>query len=142
MAGKTHSRFTTVTYNSQAITCSITSVTGVGISYAETDITTLCSTIMERIQGYGDVAITLSGPFDNTATTGGHIVVEALNGDPDGATLTIAIGIGAAPTTGDPEFEVTSMGVFSYVVDISGDAPTWTAELRPLPGATAAWGTV
>lgn len=139
---KTHSRFVTFTYNSQAITCSITNVTGIGISYEEVDVTTLCNAIMEAIHGHGQVAIDASGPFNNTATTGAHVVIEPLNGDNTGATLTIAIGDNAAPTTGDPEFEVTNMGVFNYLVQAGGGAVTSSWQWRPLPGVTAAWGTV
>ena len=105
-------------------------------------MTGLCNSIMEAVQGQGTVAVNLSGTLSNTATTGSHTVIQALNGNTTGATLTIQIGIRAAATTGDPEFEVTAMGVFSYLVSLSSGAPTWTASLRPLPGATAAWGTV
>lgn len=142
MAGKTHSRWITITYNSQAITCSIKGATGIGIAYDETDVTSLCNAIKETLQGQGTVAIDLTGDFNNTATTGAHIVIEPLNGDATGATLTIAIGSNAAPTTGDPEFVVTNMGVFAYLVAPGTGSPQWTAALRTLPGATAAWGTV
>jgi len=139
---KTHSRWVTITYNSQAVTCSITGVSGIGISHAEDDVTTLCQSIAEAIHGQGTVSIDASGPFNNTVTTGAHVVIEPLNGDKDGATLTIAIGDNAAPTGGDPEFEVTGMGVFNYLVDASGGPVTSAWSWRPLPGATAAWGTV
>jgi hypothetical protein len=117
-------------------------VDGVGISYEEADVKTLCNAIMETIHGYGSVAINASGPFNNTATTGAHVVIEPLNGTATGATLTIAIGSNAAPTTGDPEFEVTAMGVFNYLVQMGGGAVTASWSWRPLPGATATWTTV
>lgn len=141
--GKTHSRFVTFTYNGQDITDSIDSVNGIGISYEETDVSSLVSAINEFIQGRGDLNIQASGKFDNSSPAGAHTVVEPLNGDTSGATLTIAIGIGAVPTTGDPEFEVTAAGVFNYLVQFpSGSAVTWSCNIRPLDGATAAWGTV
>jgi hypothetical protein len=142
MAGITHSQFVTITYNSQAITCSISSISGIGESYEEADVTTLCDAIMTAIHGRKTVNLDASGPFNTTATTGAHNVVQPLNGDPDGATLTIAIGDNAAPTGGDPEFEVTNMGVFSYIVEASGGTPTASWTWRPLPGAAASWGTV
>ena len=140
--GKTDSKYVVIIYGGQTLDCSITAVNGVGIVYDETDVTGLCNTIKEFVQGQGDVSVTLSGNFSNTATTGSHTVIQPLNGDQTGATLTIQYGIRAAPTTGNPEFEATSMGVFAYTVDASGGSPTFTAPLRPLPGATAAWGTV
>lgn len=142
MAGKTHSRFATITYNSQAVTCSIDNVSGIGVDYQSVDVTTLCNAIVESIQGHGQVSIDLSGPFNNTATTGAHNVIEPLNGDSSGAAMVIAIGSNAAPTTGDPEFNVTALGVFNYMVSLGGGAVTWSASLRPLPGATASWDTV
>jgi hypothetical protein len=141
--GKTHSRFVTITYNSQNITDSVDTINGIGITYEETDVSSLASSLMEFIQGRGDLNLSVSGKFDNTATTGGHTVVQALNGNTTGATLTIAIGIGAAPTTGDPEFESTKIGTFNYLVQANpGQAVAWSASLRPLDGAVAAWGTV
>lgn len=142
MAGVTHSRFITITYNSQAVTCSIDNISGIGETYEEVDVTTLCNALMEAIPGRKSVSIDASGPFNTTATTGAHNVVRPLNGDKDGATLTIAIGDMAAPTTGDPEFEITSMGVFNYIAAGPGGAVTAAWAWRPLPGAAAAWGTV
>lgn len=140
--GKTNTKYVNIIYNSQTLDCSVQGVDGVGITYAEDDVTGLCNAIMEAVQGQGTVAVNLSGTLSNTATTGTHTVIQALNGNTAGATLTIQIGIRAAATTGDPEFEVTAMGVFSYLVSLATGAPTWSASLRPLPGATAAWGTV
>ena len=141
--GKTHSRFVTITYGGQDITDSVDTINGIGITYEETDVSALNSAFMEFIQGRGDLNVSVSGKFDNTATTGGHTVVQPLNGDTTGSTLTIAIGIGAAPTMGDPKFEVTKMGTFNYLVQANpGQAVTWSASIRPLDGATAAWSTV
>ena len=143
MAGKTHSKWITVSYNSQLITCSIDSLNGIGVTFDTVEVTTLCSTIKERLMGHGDVSIGASGPFNNTATTGGHIVVEPLNGDPDGATLIISIGSGAAPTTGDARFTVTNMGVDNYMVGASvGGAVTSSWNWTPRPGSTAAWSVI
>ena len=140
--GKTDSKYINIIFGGQTLDCSLTAVDGAGITYDQTDITGLCNTIKEYVQGQGDVSVALSGYLSNTATTGSHTVIEPLNGDTTGSTLTIQYGIRAAATTGDPEFEVTAMGVFDYLVSASGGAPTWSAALRPLTGATAAWGTV
>ena len=141
--GKTHSRFVTITYGGQDITDSVDTINNIGLTYEETDVSSLASSLMEFIQGRGDLNVGLNGKFDNTATTGGHTVIEPLNGDTTGSTLTIAIGIGAAPTTNDPEFECTSVGTFNYMVQAQpGQAVTWSATLRPLDGASAAWGSV
>ena len=143
MAGKTHSKWTTVSYNGQLITCSINSLSGIGVNFDTVEVTTLCNAIKERLIGHGDVSIAASGPFNDTATTGAHIVVEPLNGSQTGGTLIISIGSGAAPTTNDAKFTVTNMGVDNYMVAAStGGAVTASWNWTPRPGATAEWGTV
>lgn len=139
---KTHSRFVTIAYGGQQVECSIKGASGIGVTYEEIDVTSLCNEIMEKLHGYGQVAVDVTGDFNNTATTGAHTIFQGLNGDPTGSTLTIQIGSNAAPTSGDPKFEVTNMGVFNYTVDVGSGSPSWSANLRPLAGATATWGTV
>jgi hypothetical protein len=143
MAGKTHSKWVTISYNGQLVTCSIDNLSGVGVNYETVDVTTLCDSILQRLIGHGDVSISASGPFNNTATTGAHVVVEPLNGDPTGATLVVSIGSGAAPTTGDARFTVTNMGVDNYTVAAStGGAVTASWNWTPRPGSTAAWSVI
>ena len=143
MAGKTHSKWVTVSYDGELVTCSIDSLSGIGVNWDTVEVTTLCNSIKERLIGQGDVSIGASGPFNNTATTGAHIVVEPLNGDPTGETLIISIGSGAAPTNGDAKFTVTNMGVDNYTVGAStGGAVTASWNWTPRPGATAAWGVI
>ena len=143
MAGKTHSKWMTVNYNSQLITCSIDSIDGIGVNFDTVEVTTLCNQIKERLIGHGDVSISASGPFNDTATTGAHNVIEPLNGDATGATLVISIGSGAAPTTGDATFTVTNLGVDNYMVagSVAG-AVTASWTFTPRQGATAEWGTI
>lgn len=151
--GKTTSRYITVTLDDSAgtprnITNSITSIGGIGITYDQVDVTTLADQIMQYLAGRGDAAVELGGVFNNTAVaaapaeSGAHPVLTSLNGANTAATLTIAIGVRAAPTTGDPKFsgEFTCL---SYV--LSGDLQNanWSASLKPAFGVSApAWGTV
>ncbi|MCP5016871.1 MAG: hypothetical protein GY938_16625 [Ketobacter sp.] len=138
---KTHSRWATFTYNSQVLTCDITSASNVGIPYEKIDIVTLCNAMMESIAGRGNVSMGVAALFNN-APNMSHKVIEPLNGDNTGATLVIEIGSGAAPTTGDANFTVTNCCVFDYQVSVPGGIVTssWTWILGE--GATAAWGTV
>ena len=140
--GKTHSKNVTVTYGGQDISDGVDSINGIGLTYEEADVGGLNDSLNEFVQGRGDLNVALNGKLDNTATTGSHTVLEPLNGDTTGSTLTIAIGIGAAPDSGDPEFECTSVGLFNYLVQVGDGAVTYTGALRPLDGAAAAWGTV
>lgn len=151
--GKTTSRYITVTLDDSAgtprnITNSITSIGGIGLNYDQVDVTTLADSVMQYLAGRGDAAISLGGAFNNTAVaavpneSGAHPVLSSLNGANTAATLTIAIGIRAAPTTGDPKFS----GEFictSYVLSGDLQSANWSAELKPAFGvAQPAWGTV
>lgn len=140
--GVTHSKFTTFTYNSQDMTCSIDSINGVGITHDESDVTALCDTIHKSVLGQGTVAIGISGPFNNTASTGAHVVLSAANGVQAGYTLLIQIGVRAAPASGDAELNVTNLMTSNYLVNIGGGPVTWSAQLILGVGGTASWATV
>lgn len=139
---KTHSRHVTVTYDGNDITGSVRSINNIGVQHQEVDASTLASTLDEFIHGRGSLNLELQGPLNNAASQG-HKTIEPLNGDADGATLLIQIGDGAAPTTGDPEFNADNIGVFNYQVQVPDNGlVTYSASLRPLDGATASWDTV
>jgi hypothetical protein len=151
--GKTHPRYIQVFLDDSAgtvrhISGSITSIGPVGLTYDQSDVTTIANSVKQYLTGYGDATITLSGPFNNTAVaaspseSGAHPVMTGLNGANTAATLTIQIGIRAAPTSGDPEFEGEFV-VTEYTLSGSATDLTWTATLKPAFGAAApAWGTV
>jgi hypothetical protein len=105
------------------------------------DVTAYSDGVINFTLGHPSAEIDISGPLNNTATTGGHVVLSAIANAPysqSSYTLTIAIGIRAVPTTGDPEFEGEYL-LSSYV--LNGDA-TYTAHLVPATGTAPAWGTV
>lgn len=145
--GKTHPRYIKVLLDDSGgtprdISDSINSIGGIGLSYDQTDVTTIANSVKQYLTGYGDSSVSLGGPFNNTATTGAHTVLTGLNGANTAATLTIQIGIRAAATTGDPEFEGEYV-VTDYQLSGSGTDLTWSASLKPAFGtSTPAWGTV
>lgn len=145
--GKTHSRYIKVLLDDSGgtprdITDSLDTIGDVGLTYDQADVTSLNSAIMQYLAGRGDADIQFGGPFNNTATTGAHTVFTGLNGTNTAATLTVQIGIRAAPTSGDPEFEGEFV-VTGYTVGSDLGAPKWKSSLRPAFGAAApAWGTV
>jgi hypothetical protein len=151
--GKTHPRYITVTLDDSAgtprnISGSITSISNIGLTYDQSDVTTIANAVKQYLTGYGDASIDLGGPFNNTAVavapteSGAHPVLSGLNGSNASATLSIAIGIREAPTSGDPKFS----GEFvctNYTVSGSATDLTWSAQLKPAFGAAApAWSTV
>lgn len=139
--GKTHSRYVVITINSVIVTCAITDASGVGISHDQTDITTLCNDIKENLQGTGDVNIAFSGFFDND-TLGGFTVVQPIADAGTLVPVTIDIGIGAAPTTGDPRFAMTNMLFQNYMANpATGSAVTDAYSAVGGEGVTAVWTT-
>lgn len=142
MAGKTDSRYITVDVGGLAVECSINNLGGVGVTNSQIDITTLCNTIMEMLQGVGDLNLSFAGPFDN-GVNGMYTVIRPLATAGTLSVVTIAIGINAAPTTGDPEFVITNGIFFDYIVAGSvASATTDSVTLRGGQGITAVWGTV
>ena len=145
--GKTTSRYIKILLDDSGstprdITASVDSIGGIGLTFDQVDVTTLIDAIKQYLAGRGDSSITIGGPFNNTATTGAHGVLTGLSGANIASTLTIQIGIRAAPTTGDPEWE-GEYTVLSYLINVDINAVTWTAELKPAFGtSTPAWGTV
>ncbi len=145
--GKTTGRYVKILLDDSGgtprdITASVSTIGGIGLSNEQVDVTTLSDSVMQYLSGRGDSTIELGGPFNNTATTGAHGVLSGLNGTNTAATLTIQIGIRAAPTTGDPEWEGEYV-VLTYPVNVGLNEVTWSATLKPAFGAAnPAWGTV
>jgi hypothetical protein len=123
------------------ISASVSSVSGAGLSFAEQDVTAYSDGVVNFVLGHPSSEIEITGPFNNVASTGAHIVftsIVGLNPASDTYTVTVQVGIKAAPTTGDPEFE-GEYYCSSYV--INGDG-TYTARMVPASSTVPAWGTV
>ena len=135
--GKTNARYITVTYNSQNISLDVTDIT-LPINFDRMDVTGYSDGVHNVTLGHPDQPVSITGIFSNTASTGFHTVMSAQVGVQTGVTLTVAIGILAAPAGGDPEYEGTFL-VSDYVVN--GDL-TATAELITSTTTAPAWGTV
>jgi len=144
--GKTNAKHIRVTLDSAAVTpvardisASVSNISGVGLVYNEQDVTGYSDGVINFTLGHPSSEIEISGPMSNLADTGAHTVLSARAGyQVNTATLTIQIGIRAAPTTGDPEFE-GEYYVSSYVVNGDG---TYTSRLVPASGTVPAWGTM
>jgi hypothetical protein len=144
--GKTNARYIKVLLDdtggtARDISASVSDISSVGLDYATQDVTAYSDGVVNFTLGHPSAEIDISGPLNNTATTGGHTVLAAIIDSPysqDTYTLTVQFGIRAAATAGDPEFEGEYL-VASYIVN--GDA-TYTARLIPGSATAPAWGTV
>lgn len=128
----------TFSINSQDITASMNTLNPVGLEYEEIDVTAFSDAVQKVLAGRPNAPIDIGGPV-NTDTNQAHDTVEPLNGDNTAYTVTIQFGDGAAPTTGDPEFE-GSYKVTMYQINV--DDMTWSARLVPGTTTAPAWGTV
>lgn len=118
----------------------MTNISQFGLTYAETDVTAYSDGVINFTLGHPSAEIEITGPVSNTASTGSHTVFSAANGNQTPYTLTIQVGIRAAPTTGDPEFELAS-GYITSSYRVNGDG-TYSARLVPGIATAPAWGTV
>lgn len=135
----------------------VSSVGGVGITYDEQDVSALQDAIKSALAGHGNVNISISGPFSNTAATsasgsgaaatlsGSHTVLSALNGVQTPRGFGAYFGIRDYWATGDPCFGLSGSAstagvtVTDYTVDPSN--MTYSAKLAVYPGSAPAWGT-
>ena len=144
--GKTNARFIRVFLDNSAgaakdISASVSDVSGVGLDFNTQDVTAYSDGVVNFTLGHPSSEIDISGPFNNVATTGGHVVFSAISHAPYSQasyTLTVQIGIRKVPESTDPEWEGEYL-VTSYIVNGDG---TYAAHLVPATSAVPAWGTM
>jgi hypothetical protein len=111
-------------------------------NYDEHDVTGFSEGSHNVITGLAAMPITINGNFNAAATTGSHTVLSGILGSTTSKTVTIDIGQGAAPTTGDPEWS-GEYTLTAYTVS-AGD-PTgplkFTATLNVMGSTAPSWGT-
>lgn len=119
------------------------SVQGGGIVYDQLDASGISEGVRSYLAGMGDAPISCRFYMNNTPTTGAFTVINAINGDNDGGTLTMQWGEkGNAPTAGDPEFEGEYVA-FMQAVDFQNQIAGFNCEFKKVQGAAdPAWGTV
>jgi len=121
------------------ISASVSNISGVGLVFDEQNVTCYSDGVVNFVLGHPSSEIEITGPYSDTADIGAHIVFSNRVGYiTTTATLTVQIGILAAPLSTDPEFEGEYF-VSSYL--ISGDG-TYTARLVPASATVPAWGAV
>ena len=123
----------------QAISAGVANVSGVGLTYAEQDVTGYSDGIINFTLGFPSSELEITGPIDNTATTGAYTVFKAIVGDQTIThTLEVQFGIRAAPATGDPNF---SGEYYCSSLRLNGDG-TYAARLVPASATAPTFGTV
>jgi hypothetical protein len=129
----------------------INSLTAVGVTYDEVDVTAFQDAVRGRLPAMPDCPIEIGGPWDTSAVgvspalSGSHTVLSALNGGVTPRSLDIRIGVRAAPEADSPQFGITSSATSGFIVTnyvVNPQEGTYTARLVLFPGsALPAWGT-
>jgi hypothetical protein len=146
--GRTVFKFTTFEIDSTVPTFTAIPLVGlsvVGLVYDEVDLTTWADAVKMALPGQPDAPVEIQTMFDNTATSGSHVVLSALAGLMTPLSLAIKFGIRHAWEAGEPVFGITSTAANGYWCSrYSVDPATGiaTARFLVLPGsAIPAWGT-
>lgn len=123
----------------------VSSINGLSLVYPSEDKTAFGDAIRSVLSGTPECTITITGPVDNTASTGSHIVLSGIAGGVTPLTLDVQVGIRHAWEAGEPQFGITSSAANGFLCrSYKIDAPsmTYTAEFNMFPGSAApAWGT-
>lgn len=143
MAGKSNARWIRVSVDDAAGTARDISTdvrdVNIPIEHAESDVTGYSDGVVNVTLGHASHNVEMTGVFNNTASTGAYTVLSGIVGHVSSTkTVTVQIGINAAPTTGDPEYEGE---FYCSAFKINGDL-TWDASFRPASSTAPAWGTV
>jgi len=114
---------------------------GGGLVFDQVDMTGVSQTVRNYLAGHAEGEISAQFHMNDTATTGAHTVLSGIDGGAAG-TVTLQWGQnGAAPTTGDPEWEGEYVLV-TYSAGMSGGKAVMNAVFKPGSSTAPAWGTV
>lgn len=110
------------------------------LTYDQFDVTGFGDAVHKMINGQLKAPVTLRGYLTTTALIGTHTVIRGAFQAGTQVTLKVAVGINAAPVTGNPEYS-GEFTIASYVPTLStGGAVTFTATLTPATGTAPSWG--
>lgn len=116
------------------------SVSGGGLTFDEADMTGVSESVKNFLAGHANSEITANFHMNDTATTGATTVLNGKVGS--AGTLTLQWGqAGAAPTTGDPEWEGEYV-LLSNNVQLDGNKFVHACVFKPSGSTAPAWGTV
>ena len=141
--GKTNAKYITVDIDDYAnvirdISAGITDIS-MPITSDNTDTTGYSDGVINFSMGLPNQPLTMTGVYDTTLLTGTHTVLSRLVGVlATSTTITVQIGIRAAPVNPNPEYE----GLFFCTSLIYGNDLTFVAEFVPATTTAPDWHTV
>ncbi len=115
------------------------SLSGGGRTLDEVEMTGVSDEFKNFLAGHANSEITGQFYMNDTATTGALTVINASMGS--AITVTLEYGAGAAPATGDPDWEGEYV-LLDGSIGMAGNKPVINARLLPTGSVAPAWGTV
>ena len=117
----------------------INSVNVCGITYEEHDLTAFQDAVKGALPGMPDAPVEIGGPWDNTAVTGSHTVLNAVNGLSVPLALAVRFGMRAAFVGGtDVNFGITGTadnGYLCVAYNLDPSTMMYTARFVVAPGS-------
>jgi len=118
------------------------SVSGGGFTFDEADMTGVSNANYNYLRGHAMSEITATFHLNDTATTGATTVINGHNAGTGIGTLTLQWGAsGAAPTTGDLEWEGEYV-IFGGPISLDGNKFVHQCTFKPTGSTAPAFGTV
>ena len=117
------------------------SVTGGGKVLDEVDMLGVSETVRNFLAGHASAPISARFHVNDTASTGTYTILKTAAGTT--GTLTLQWGAaGAAPTSGDPEWESTTYRFLGFGMSFDAGRAVMEASWTPGSATAPAWGTV
>ena len=114
-------------------------ITGGGRTLDEVEMTGVSDEYKNFLSGHANSEIGGQFYLNDTAVTGSFTVLNGIVGVV--GTITMQFGAGAAPTTGDPEWEGEYICLAADIA-LAGNKPVVNARFLPSGSVAPAWGTV
>lgn len=133
----------------------IDSISAVGFTYEENNLTAFQDAVSGYLAGHPDCSIDITGPFDNSVVaafagtgaaptlSGSHTVLYNLAGASTPLALAVHFGIRGYWAAGDPVFGVITAGAINgfLCTKYTVEGEKYSARFVNAPGSVPTWGT-
>lgn len=119
----------------------VNTIGDLGLDYEEVDLTAFMDAIHGVLLNTPSFSVTVGGPWDSVT----HGYLSGVAGLNTPLTMDVRVGLGAAYSSGNPQFGITSdasNGVLVKKYTVNPSAMTWSADIVMFAGSSAPdWGT-
>ena len=118
----------------------VNSINGVGLDFEEKEAWAFYDAVKGSLLNTPSCVITISGPFDSTASTGSHTVLSGIAGLNTPLALDIRFGIRHTWEAGEPTFGITGTAANGFLCKsylVNPDDATYTAVFVVFAGSAA-----